>query len=611
MRYSHTLLMIFCFLFTQIATSQSFQGITVDAPLSFRSQALGGAVFDNLDLVYDPIELRFVDGVRIYTNLSNLTSSSEQILNGVSDNEFLMGISFKNGLFENYWTSFLVRFSNSRSSNIFSFDPDLDGLANFTKEGQFRDIYTAFLDNNGDGLYDIKRVIDQQKTSFDKNKMGMIIFNNSFANKNWIFGLRLAYGKRTSESTVASGFYGSHTGPLIGAIPGDPTVSLNFDLFSVADNFRSFNQNENGDFLNTTENRFFTLQFAAMGLYNVAGIKRVELRTDLAYLTDRYKFFVKDNYAGAFENFSQDIPGYKNVFSEEFNREDVTEDKENGFLAGFSAKRVFARGLERKDDGFWQVRLGIRRLSLDYRANTEDAMDNNSNFFDGIDTLNSDFSDANQDLFTTSDEGNGSTLRYFASTLVNYPLGNQVHLGIGIQFLRDNLNRTTQFAQSQNTLQNFEQIDTLTSNDFQRTSSVSSAAEHTFEQTLYRISVPVGIEYKFTTNQKWSLRFGSIFTYRRIIANDALEITDAQPLQTVTEFGDGTSDITLSDNIFESTSSHTKTGASETTFVYGLGFTPTEHLQIDLLGFLGTTEGLQIWDVDFLRSLRLSFSLKL
>ncbi len=611
MRNTQTLLIIFCFLLTHIASSQSFQGLTVDAPVSFRSQALGGAVFDNLDLVYDPIELRFVEGVRLYTNLSNLTSSSEQILNGISDNEFLMGISFKNGLFENYWTSILVRFRNARSSNPFSFDPDLDGLPDFTREGQFRDIYTTFLDNNGDGLYDIKRVIDQQKTNFDKNKMSMIIFNNSFTNKNWTFGLRLAYGRQSFESTVASGSYGSHTGPLIGALPGDPTVSLNFDLFSVEDNFRSFTQHELGDFLNNTENHFFSAQAAAMGLYNVIGIKRVELRTDIAFLSNRNKSVVKDTYTGAFSNFSRDIPQFRDDYREEFNREDITEDNEIGFLASFSAKRVFAKGLERKDDGFWQVRLGIRRLSLDYRANTENAMNSNHNFFDGADTLNIDINDANQGLFSSTDEGNGSTLRYFASALMNYPLGNQVHLGIGVQFLRDDLNRTTQFAQSQNTLENFEQIDTLLSNDFQETTTVSSDADHPFEKTEYRVSVPVGIEYKFTSNLKWSLRFGSIFTYRQTTESDAFKITNATPFQTVTEFGDGTSDITLSDNIFESTSSQTKTGASKTTFVYGLGFTPTEHFQIDLLGFLGTTEGLQIWDADFLKSLRLSFTLKL
>lgn len=57
-------------------------------PISFRSNALGGIVDDDLDLVYDPIELQFVDGIRLYTNLSNLTSNKEQLFENVSDDEF-------------------------------------------------------------------------------------------------------------------------------------------------------------------------------------------------------------------------------------------------------------------------------------------------------------------------------------------------------------------------------------------------------------------------------------------------------------------------------------------------------------------------------------------
>ena len=70
--------------------------INAQEPLSFRSNALGGVIDDDLDLVYDPIELRFVDGVRIYTNLSNLTSSQEKLFNNISDDEFLFGMSSEN-----------------------------------------------------------------------------------------------------------------------------------------------------------------------------------------------------------------------------------------------------------------------------------------------------------------------------------------------------------------------------------------------------------------------------------------------------------------------------------------------------------------------------------
>ncbi|MDI6802400.1 MAG: hypothetical protein QME58_00960 [Bacteroidota bacterium] len=71
-------------------------------PLSFRNKALGGIVSDNLDLIYDPIELRFVDTLHLYTNLSNLTSGYEEIFNNLTDNELLLGASRQNPFYNKH-----------------------------------------------------------------------------------------------------------------------------------------------------------------------------------------------------------------------------------------------------------------------------------------------------------------------------------------------------------------------------------------------------------------------------------------------------------------------------------------------------------------------------
>ena len=62
--------------------------VNAQEPISFRSNALGGVINDDLDLIYDPIELQFVDSLRLYTNLSNLTSGNEKLFDNISDDEF-------------------------------------------------------------------------------------------------------------------------------------------------------------------------------------------------------------------------------------------------------------------------------------------------------------------------------------------------------------------------------------------------------------------------------------------------------------------------------------------------------------------------------------------
>ena len=56
--------------------------------ISYRGLALGSIIDDDLDLIYDPVDLQFVEGLRLYTNLSNATSSEEKVFGNQSDDEF-------------------------------------------------------------------------------------------------------------------------------------------------------------------------------------------------------------------------------------------------------------------------------------------------------------------------------------------------------------------------------------------------------------------------------------------------------------------------------------------------------------------------------------------
>ena len=148
-------------------------------PISFRSNALGGIIEDDLDLVYDPIELQFVEGIRLYTNLSNLTSSGERLFGNIADDEFLFGISSENPLLDILWHSALVRFQNSETSNSVGIDSDLDGYTDITGNGTLFDEYTAYLDTDYDGLFDLKQMFSQEKSNFTTNDSYSFISNNS------------------------------------------------------------------------------------------------------------------------------------------------------------------------------------------------------------------------------------------------------------------------------------------------------------------------------------------------------------------------------------------------------------------------------------------------
>ncbi|MEL6823950.1 MAG: hypothetical protein AAFP70_19515, partial [Calditrichota bacterium] len=86
---------------------------------------------------------------------------------------------------------------------------------------------------------------------------------------------------------------------------------------------------------------------------------------------------------------------------------------------------------------------------------------------------------------------------------------------------------------------------------------------------------------------------------------------ESTPRTTITEFEDGNITSQVFDSELQTTLEKNNDVNSSSNFFYGLGYEPTENLQLDLLGFLGTGDQLEIIDSEFYRSLRLSFTIKL
>lgn len=580
-------------------------------PVSFRSQALGGIISDDLDLVYDPIELRFVEGIHLYTNLSNLTSGQEQLMNNYSDNEFLAGISIGNPFVKNLWTSALVRYKNEHNSMPVMIDQNLDGIIDLDEEGEYRDIYNAFLDTDFNGLYDFRRQIDQKKRNFNLQRSHSVVLNNSLLIDETTLGLQLSFGGGRNENTVASSFIGSGTNGLGQTSSGDPEFALQYDTYVLEDGLHNYNQTESGKYLNWDESSYISLLFSGMRPMTLGSLENAEIRADLSYTRNNNKNNFNDRYTGKAQNFLPDTVEYLDTYSEWETADHMNESKGSVWGIGLGLKQVFNKAEERKNDGFWSVNIGMNIGSNDYSMSNKNSFSSLDAYNDGIDTLLQDQNFEISRVQQTSDAGDESLMDLYASFRLNIPLQDRVYFGTGIFLDFSKTKRTTDWIQNRNYLETYDILDSLNAMDYTRVGKVNYLADRTYETALYTVSVPVGVEYKFSENKKWSIRFGSIFEYWKFIVNDKSQIKKSEPYTVVTTYGNGTENVTVENNISNSTSNHTKDSRSVTTFVYGLGYMPTDNLQIDLLGFLGSTDDNQILDANFFRSLRLSFSLKL
>ena len=155
-------------------------------------------------------------------------------------------------------------------------------------------------------------------------------------------------------------------------------------------------------------------------------------------------------------------------------------------------------------------------------------------------------------------------------------------------------------------------------NDTRYLKTATYNADRTREEFTTTFEAVSGIEFKFTENNKWLMRIGSIFTVVKTVNDDKIQITEHSATVEENWTGANTYSTTNSDNEYVSSSVHTITTTSATLFRYGLGYRPNENLSIDILGvFDGSgnvptngSENEDLLDLAFIKSLKLGFSLR-
>ncbi|MCK5051590.1 MAG: hypothetical protein KAS53_07690 [Candidatus Cloacimonetes bacterium] len=555
---------------------------------SFRHLALGTIIDDDLDLVKDPIELKFVEGSRLYTNLSNLVSTNEEIMANNSNDTFLIGYSTKSPFIENFWNSVFIEFQKTKVANPIQIDSDLDGVDDNFGHGLLNTEFTGYYDITGDDIYDIIRQISQERSDYDEVNQVEFALNNTFDAGNFIIGAKFHYSSYTSDEDI--------------------TYDMNYIYHDIVEDFDDYTENQLDDSSNHYLNSFFDLQTSIL----LPDVRGYEIRGDFIFMHQNYSFDVQidDYYREDF--FDINIPDIEDFNITEDVSKNITELPGNAFSLGTSMRKTFVKAAQRKNDGYWKIGGGITLGSYDYSDLDEVTLTYTEKYFDGLGIGGVDYLQTDTENALINDNGTQNTTQFSLMGKLNYPFNEKVYFGLGLNYNYQILKRDTDFVESIENTYEFEILDEeSTVADYITTETYSITADRTYEQYTSEFYVPVGIEYKFTNNNKWDLRFGSIFRSLCTTINDAKEIKDASPITTETIYGDGSVDIDIDDNTYDSTSEQTNSTNSSTNYYYGLGFRPTDNLQIDLLGFFGGVgDENDLLNADFYKQLRLSFTLK-
>lgn len=584
------ILILLIFLFSSVLFAQP----VLYGPASFRFQSTF-ILEDDLDLVQDPIDIFKVDGSRLYTTLSNISSGTEAPIANVSDNRYVLGISGYPTLFGlDMRSSFLTLLADSTVPHDLDIDMDGDGFDDIWGTGYLSGELTEWLDMNGDGTYDVKRnAVKDESDEFSKREH-RYIFVNSFNFQAFLLGFRFSrIGFKTEDNTAAGLF--NYTPPMLGA----PSFSTNHSDIDLASNETTRWDDSSGTFLTELETPINDYLFSiARTIQN-----NVEVRLDLEFATLSDKVTTNDIFTSSY-NEAANTDSVTDTGSENETVDFNADLSGTGFGTGTRVRYTF----KPVKDGFIEGRMFYRKGSL-----SGDCV-NNDHYVLNIDSTNAIGNIVTEDSDFDIDETYPQENSY--SSFVIGGRGvipfNNLSLGLGMYAHLQNYSTTQDITHNEVLVYTYNDGDAQPNDpdDYTSTTTSSHTAQYTYENKRTTVSFPVGLEYAFTKQRNWKFRIGALTDISKTVTTMNDLITGSTPTRVVTVYEDGTTTTTVLDEDYTSSKESATDYTQTTIFSYGLGWDVTENLQADFIAFFDQNPGGDIFDLNTYRNLKLSVTLK-
>ena len=550
---------------------------------SFRNLSTGRALLDNLDLILDPLDIRYVSGIRLYTNLSNFSSEDRIFMNDGS-NHFLMAISSDQMFIEGFRAALMMTYHDNKHPRPIQYQPN-PWIGDFvTAYGEVEHIWQEFRDTDSNGLYDWHHRLQQSYKNNEYQSGNELYLNLSYQiNDEHALGMKIG-------QFVRKGGFDYLRENLLGFNPGTPSFFYHEQVFNLPENdpaqpnLEQEYQSEGLFETEMKESRWLTHLAYAFQPDNIeyraglilAVIKDNEMTEDEIYLS-------ATNENALFE-FEREVSGLYYA------------------LQG-GARYTFQQMPERRYDGFVSMMAQIGSHNLDntiFREHSYSTTIFNEFLFERIAVENSD---------QMMEKGKIKSTDFMTTIRFNYPLNDRTYFGSGFTYQYTGFEMDNDFQQAYTATDSvFAFMDDTWLQTNHVRSSIKGKSKH--QDTLNLISIPVGLEYWFTNNRQWALRFGSQFIQRIDTINTLYQPTHVEPWIDHIYLPDEEEPIIIiEDNHYEIASENRKVRTSQTFYSYGVCYSPSRNLQIDLMGLFEQDE-IEIWTTDFVRNLRLSFSLR-
>ncbi len=539
-------------------------GITFAQPQSFRSMSTGGMILDDLDLWFSgmlfvqpvPDRLLDLDGIRVYTGLSNLSTGTDMIFEETDSTRggFLLGGSWS-PTGKPYGLGILTEFMDDRILEDLSL-PGPGGFTFVSGQGEVEGTWSEYNDSDGDGTLDTRHTVYQQASGrSDTTSTSAGVYGAWAPNESLKLGLGVSMLQ--TESEINS---------------GDLNFSTTVSDSNIVDGIETYFMDN--DASGTEKATMNGMQISASGR---------------GPMTDKLEIGGMFQFSSLSSDMSSEIEetGIEDFLPDESDIYDISVwSMSEDYTISTSGNR-FGGGLDmgfQIDEG-WKLEFAGAYYTMSLDGTSGDFSINSDStyivtigpFIETTDVSMTGSGDVSKDI---------SNSLFTAGFKISATPAKALIISIGTLFsIHDNEN-TMQYATSNTEIETYSDGDDELSDpdDYISTSTWSQTEETQTTSSTTRISIPVGLE--FGVLSKVSVRLGASPGF--VWEND-VETTDliaASPMTTYTVYGDGTERTVVEDPWYTTDGTRVESDDSytEIPFTYGVGYSPSNFVQIDLMG---------------------------
>lgn len=559
---------------------------------SFRHAASGNLFYGDFDNDLDPIFIWDNEGYRVYTTLSNLSTTNDKFFSNITDGVFLFSTSGQFGIPTPYdWqgrTMLLFQLADARTDLASGLDTDYDGVIDVVGSGFMSGDFTQYFDNNDDNIFDTRVNVHSTADNFDRLKKldWNITHSYRIGDKKAGLSLRhLGFGNNYSEDNRYSGYF------TFLAPAQNFSYSQNFIQTDLSTQNTIEERREAGDFKTTykTPATSATLSFEMP----FSTIENSELRFnfDLSILEDQFNI---DDSLGHF----RDVSG-GGVTDININNEYVKIDSSLGGNY-FSPGCLLTKHWNSDAYSWFEIGFGFGSFNADKTFLNQ--YNNEIQLTDVFGNVNVTTRNYNENTIRDGSLKR-KDFRLYHKTITKFSENFSFAAGLGFNWRSDKTSYIENYTFADlGTFDNGDDVNDHNDSTFSILGSYSADIENVARTTV--VNLPIAIEYSLG---RWTFRLGAIHTIQRLLIEESRLITESSPVVTTIAYGDGDIMVTVSDDEFLSLRTAKEQRTHQSQFIYGLELKALENLKVEFLAFMSNA-GIDFINTDFCRELRLSLT---